>query len=662
MRAGWVVLVASAALAQPWSSGGPYGGAITAASASSRVVYAATSVGIYRSDDGGATFRNVSQTIRDATVIAADPRTPAIAYAVTASRLYKTVDGGVTWNDINAAIAPGILPTSVAIDPQNPDTVVVGSDCFPMGFVSAKQERPQIEDPGGIYESRDGGRTWRKMSNGIGNVASCIAELSLDPASPSHLFAVSTYGYQWKTFDGGGSWQMEVSPLPVTKIVAHPQLALIRYGIGSGRRGMPPPAILVSRDGGFSWTRTAGLGLPTIERAGIPYYDLTIDPSTARLFLATGEGVFRSGDGGENWIAVGAPGFPASAVMFDVPDSRLILATARGIDFAPAPGGLTWTTAELTGLRANVTSMAADPRNPSIVYASTSDWVRCCDDTHGRFFRSGDAGASWQLLPEDDAHARGAIAVDAAGDIYAAGPRGFSKLPAGSDRWIDVFASAPFPSWSITADPHLPGVVFASNPAAGTLRTRDDGKTWKPLQQPVTQVVIDPTNSNRVYGASLEFMRSIDGGETWVFSPPIPIPAPPDPPPLGTWSIALAASKPNVIYRLARFQGISSELFRSEDFGVTWTRFSHPAENDLRAQVLVNPRDERDVFIVSPTRGALRSTDGGATWKSINAGLPSTAINTAIVDSAGLFFRVALQNGGVWQMPLPPRGRAVRLH
>ena len=663
MRAGWLVLVATAALAQPWSSGGPYGGAITTASASARVVYAASSAGIFRSDDGGATFRNISQTIRDVTVIAADPRNSATAYAVTASRLYRTVDSGATWNDISAAVAPGLLPTAVAIDPQNPNTVVVGSDCYPIGFVKAEQRRPQFEDPGGIYKSGDGGQSWSKISNGLPEYAICIAELSLDPASPSHLFAISKYGYQWKTFDGGASWQNETSPLPATKIVAHPQLALTRYGITSGRRGMPLPTIFVSRDGGFSWTRTAGLGLPTVERPGIPYYDLAIDPSTARLFLATGEGVFRSGDGGENWIAVGAPGFPASAVLFDTADSRLILATARGIDFAPAPGGLTWTAAELTGLRANVTSMSVDPRNPSTVFASTSDWVTCCDDSHGRVFRSEDGGASWQLLREDDARARGAIAVDAAGDVYAAGPRGISKLPAGSDRWMDIFASARFPFWSITADSHLPGVVFASNPAVGTLRTRDGGQTWKALQVPVTLVVIDPTNSSRVYGASLDFARSIDGGETWLFPPLLPIPPPPDPPPLGVWSIAVAASKPNVIYRLALYKGLVSELFRSEDFGVTWkTRLSHPAEADLGAQVLVDPRDDRDVFLLSPARGVLRSTDGGATWKSINAGLPGTTINTGIIDAPGLFLRVALQNGGVWQMPLPPRGRAVRVH
>src|ERR1700686_5530599 len=119
MRAGWVLLVASAALAQPWSSGGPYGGAITTASASSRVVYAASSAGIYRSDDGGATFRNVSQNIRDVTIIAADPRTSTTGYAATANRLYKTVDGGATWSDITAALTQEILPTALLIDPIN---------------------------------------------------------------------------------------------------------------------------------------------------------------------------------------------------------------------------------------------------------------------------------------------------------------------------------------------------------------------------------------------------------------------------------------------------------------------------------------------------------------------------------------------------------------
>ncbi len=633
------------------------------AASNSRVIYAVSAGGIFRSADGGATWRDISNGMRDVAQVAADPANPDIAYVAAKNRVYKTVDGGTTWSDIADGLPAELRPTALVLDPQNPRTIFIGSACIPE-FVEV------FTEAAGVYKSTDGGQSWSRAVNGLSELGRCIVELSIDPAAPSHLYVTAFYD-QWQTSNAGATWQRAFkTPVPTRKIVTHPQLPLTRYGITNFFVIGGHASVLVRSDGGSTWTATMGRGL-------VPdmFYDLAIDPSTARLFLATAQGTFRSGDGGENWIPVAgtSPRLPAYGVAVDSVDSRLILATAQGVSYASLPGADPWSENAINDLSTDVVSIAVDPTNLAIIYASTVDAVNASGlPSLGRVFRSRDGGRSWQLVRDDDPrlHAIVALTVDAAGDLYAAGPYGFSKLPAGSNSWIHQFVetlSTAVLSTSVTADPHLPGLIFLSSSLSGLQRTRDGGKTWQSFPFGVNQIAIDPTDSRRVYAATpFGFFHSSDGGDTFpgIFPPLFPPPFPPQPPPTPTWSVAVAASKPNVIYRLGSDTfPLSFALFRSDDFGVTWKLLRHPAESDSRAsQVLVDPHDENVVYVVSQFHGVLRSADGGLTWKSLNDGLLTTALNTGNIDPSGLFLRVGAQNAGVWQMRLVPRGRAVRPH
>ena len=659
MRARWVLcatLLTTPLFAEPWSSAGPYGGAITAfAAASSRVLYAGSAGGVFKSEDGGATWRDISHGLRNIVMVAVAPVDSTTAYVVARNRVYKTIDSA-TWTDITPGLPAELRPTALIVDPQNAKTIYVGSACIP-DFIAV-----EFTEAAGVYKSTDGGQSWTRAVNGLIGFAVCVNELSLDPAAPSHLFLGALFD-NWQSFNGGAMWQRTSAALPTRRVVAHPQLALTRYGIENANR----PSFLVSNDGGLTWTATAPFGLPVAL-----FGDLSIDPATARLFLATALGTFRSGDGGENWIPVSgtSPRLPAYGVAVDSMDSRLILATAQGVSYASLPGADPWSEDPIHDLSTNVVSIAVDPTNLAIIYASTVDAVNANGlPTVGRVFRSRDAGRSWQLVRDDDPrlHAIVALTVDPAGDLYGTGPYGFSKLPAGSDNWIHQFSetlSTSIVSRSLSADPQLPGVVFLSSSLSGLQRTRDGGKTWRAFPFSVNQIAVDPTNSLRVYAAtSFGFWRSIDGGDTFpgIFPTPFPPPFPPVPPPPPTWAVAVAASRPNVIYRVSGSDLLPFALFRSEDFGVTWKSLRHPAESDNRPpQILIDPHDESVVYLISFNRGVLRSADGGLSWKSLNSGLVDTDVNTGVIDPADQFLRVGTHSAGAWQMPLAPRGRAVR--
>src|SRR5437879_4065886 len=155
-------------------------------------------------------------------------------------------------------------------------------------FAAASSRVVYAGSAGGVFKSGDGG--WTRAVNGLASFAVCVNELSLDPAAPSHLFLGAIFD-NWQSFNGGAMWQRTSSALPTRRVVAHPQIVLTRYGIENANR----PSFLVSKDGGLTWAATAPFGLPVAL-----FGDLAIDPATARLFLGTALGTFRSGDGGEN--------------------------------------------------------------------------------------------------------------------------------------------------------------------------------------------------------------------------------------------------------------------------------------------------------------------------------------------------------------------------
>jgi photosystem II stability/assembly factor-like uncharacterized protein len=279
----------------------------------------------------------------------------------------------------------------------------------------------------------------------------------------------------------------------------------------------------------MTWTPTASIGLPN---SFATYNDLAIDPAVARLFLATSNGLFRSGDGGENWIPVdGVLPIVIAAVLFDDADARLVIGTSRGISYAPAPGVSPWTAAELRDRATNIVNVVVDPRDPATIYASTAD-ASPPGQQFGRIFASHDFGASWDEVP----HA-----------------------PLGA----------------------APVVVFA------------------------------PSN-------------------------------------------------PNIAYKIESLSSfVPSALFVSEDAGRSWIRLRHPAELDSAVRVAVDPHDENRLFIA--TAGAvLRSTDRAVTWAKLGDGLPPLPPSAMVIDAAGLYLHVGLQNGAVWDLPLrAARGRAV---
>ncbi|HUK16631.1 MAG TPA: hypothetical protein VLW65_09455 [Bryobacteraceae bacterium] len=240
------------------------------------------------------------------------PGDPTASYAGAASGgVWKTTDSGATWApvfDAQDAQAIGAL----AVSTSNHNIVWAGT-----GEAWAIRDSDMMGD--GIYKSTDAGQTWQNM--GLKETGR-IGRIIVHPSNPNIVYACAAgrlTGPQeergvFKTTDGGATWQrvLFVNPNtgcsglsmdshdPDTLIAGTWEVVMHSWGMFSGG---PGSTVQISHDGGTTWKRIEGHGLPDSPVGKI---DVAIAPSNSRrvyaLIQTAGQGsVWRSDDGGENW-------------------------------------------------------------------------------------------------------------------------------------------------------------------------------------------------------------------------------------------------------------------------------------------------------------------------------------------------------------------------
>jgi photosystem II stability/assembly factor-like uncharacterized protein len=300
-----LVLAAAAFANLAWRSVGPAvsGGRVAAVAGTAQddqlYYLGSAGGGVWRSVNGGATWEPVfdKQPVAAIGAVAIDPTDERVVWAGTGEAnprndvsygdgLYKTTDAAKTWTRVGLA---GVWSISrIAIDPRDSRHVVVGA--FGDPFKDSADR--------GVYVTFDGGRSWSKSlyltpSSGASDVA-------IDPVHPNVVYA--------------GMWHFRRIPWTFTS-------------------GGPDDGLFKSLDGGRTWKKLSGNGLPAGETGRI---GLAIAPSRPNrvyaLIEAKGGILWRSDDAGAHWTMV----------------SDDTLADQRPFYF---------------------THIAVDPRNPDHVYA-----------------------------------------------------------------------------------------------------------------------------------------------------------------------------------------------------------------------------------------------------------------------------------------------------
>jgi len=253
------------------------------APSNSKIFFAGTLDGVYRSTDAGATWTLISpagsQEIHEIESLAVDPTDPQIVYAGTWHLAWKTVDGGQNWHNIKNGV----------IDDSDVFSIVVDSEKTGIVYASACS---------GIYKSENAGELFHKIQ-GIPSTARRTRVLMQDPTNHDVVYAGTTEGL-YKTTNGGKAFKAMTGPDLIVNDVfvdakdpEHVLLATDRGGV------------LTSNDAGATFT-AANEGF-----SGRKVEALLVDrDNPARIFAGVVNdkaygGVFVSTNGGQHWEQLG---------------------------------------------------------------------------------------------------------------------------------------------------------------------------------------------------------------------------------------------------------------------------------------------------------------------------------------------------------------------
>ena len=261
---------------------------------------------------------SMSGRVVDMDVVESNPYTMYVAGAT--GGLWRTTDNGVNWTSIFDAPVHSI--GDVAVFQPNPQILWVGT--------GERANRQSVGWGDGVYKSTDGGKTW--VNVGL-QTSMHIGRIQLHPTDPNTAW-VAAQGSVWgpggerglfKTTDGGRSWTHVLTgddDTGVTDVAIDWNDPNVLYAATYQRRrsaygfdgGGPGSALWKSTDGGETWRKLTGNGLPAGEygRIGIAVYRknprivvVSIEQgaryNASTAYIQRKAGVYRSDDAGATW-------------------------------------------------------------------------------------------------------------------------------------------------------------------------------------------------------------------------------------------------------------------------------------------------------------------------------------------------------------------------
>ena len=520
--------------------------------------------------------------------VAGIPGDPNVYYVGAASGgVWKTTDAGIHWAPIFDSQDVSSIG-ALAVAPSNANIVWAGTG---EPFI-----RSHISVGNGVYKSTDAGWTWSRM--GL-EATGRIGRIAIDPANPDIVFVAAqghSYGPQpergiFRTTDGGKTWQRVLFVDENTggiDVVMHPsdsrtlfaatwQLEMKTWGRESGG---PGSGIFVSRDGGATWTRLQGNGLPTHPVGKIGLAIARSNPNRVYALIETGDGVpihgqatdngelWRSDDGGATWkvasydrnLACRQPYYTRMAVAPDDPDETYFLCAtfSRSYD-----GGAT-----LGGRRRTPGQPPAD-----------SAAVQAAQAGGGSNSPGGDNHDMW--IDPTNAE-RMAVANDAGVSISTTRGR----------TWLRV--QLPIAQmYHVTADTRIPYYVYGN---------KQDGPSYR-----------GPSNSRSGNTIARSEWHGVLGGESgWATPDPVDTNI--------VWSTASGSgARGGIVTRmdLRRREGQNVEVWPLSTGGHSAAEVKYRFVWD--APFTISPHDHNRIYTGS--QHVHMTTDGGRTWKEISPDL-----------------------------------------
>ena len=539
--------------------------------------------GIYKSTDGGTTWKNVLfvDDKTGAVELSMDATNPRIMYAAMwehgrlpwkvisggpGSGLYKSTDSGDTWERMKDGLPEEMGKMAIAVSRSNPDKVyaLIESD-------SNKDER-------GLYVSNNAGKSWSKVTGEPRLVqrAWYYIELFIDPKNENTIYVLSAPAL--RSNDGGKTWE--------TLSGTHGDYHDLWFNPDN------PNNFVISNDGGAAITFDKGRSwspqntMPTAQFYRInvdnqfPYHIYAGQQDNSSVIIASRE----LGGGGittNSWRA--SAGGESAFLAFDPDNPRFVLGgsyqgTIEVIDTKAMAG--------TNIMAAPIQYLGMDAKDMKYRYNWNAPiiWSKHEPNTfyHGAhvLLKTTDMGKTWKEVSPD------LTRNEKEKQGKGGGP--YTNEAVGAENYGTLAY--------VMESPHEKGVIWTGSDDGLVQLTRDGGATWKNVTPKglaeclINAIEVSPFDKATAYIATTRY----------------------------------------------KFNDHAPGLYKTTDYGATWTKIDSGIPGNAFTRVVREDNVRRDLLYAGTELGVFISWDGGKAWSPFQLNLPITPITDLRVHKDNL--------------------------
>lgn len=687
-----------------WREIGPFRGGRSIAVAGHReqpytYFFGATGGGIWKTEDGGSTWINVSDGFLKVGIIGAlevAESDPNVIYAGTGEAcirgnampgegIYKSLDAGKSWKYIG--LAEGQTISKIRVHPKNEELVYAAVLGHPFG--------PNPER--GVYRSKDGGKTWERIL--FKDDKTGAVDLVIDPNNPRILYAAlweanrsawnMTSGGPgsgiWKSTDGGDTWTdlsakqgmpeglkgkigIAVSPVKPDRVWA---------SIEADDGGL-----FRSDDGGKTWRRVNEDR--RIRQRAWYYSHIYADPKNVESVYILNVQFFKSIDGGKTLANISVPHGDNHDLWIDPSNPQRMIEGNDGGATVTYNGGLTWTEEDIA--TAQLYHVLVDNQFPYRIYGAQQDNSTVSIPSRTTGFGIGKE--DWHDVGGGES---GYIAVnkDHPSVVYAGSYGGhltrydhttqqeqnispWPDNPMGGGAAVQRYRF----QWTypIIVSPHDSKTLYAT--AQVVFKSTNDGMSWEvispdltrndkskqgPSGGPITKdntsveyfctifaFAESPAQKGVLWSGSDDGLIQVskDGGTTWQNVTPKDLPewstiSILDPSPHDAATAYVAAKR----YRLDDFKPY---IYKTADYGKTWKKIIRGIPENEFVHAVREDTNRKGLLYAGTERGLYVSFNSGENWQSLQLNLPVVPVHDIVVQPREKDLVVATHGRSFW--------------
>lgn len=647
--------------------------------------HGATGGGVWKTEDAGITWTPIGDgTFATGSIGSIDvaPSNPSHVWVGTGSAairsnviigrgVYKSTDAGKTFQFMGLKESGQI--GTLRVHPTNPDVVWLAALGSPFG----------PNDERGIFKTTDGGKTWRKVL--FVDTEHGGRDVEVDWQNPNVVYAAIYRGFRkgwdiisggpsdkggvYKSTDGGETWKHITAGLP-QPLIGKIDLDIARsnpkvlYAMVEGRG--PQGGLYRSSDAGETWTLVNNA--QRLRARPFYFHYVAINPKNENEVYVNELGFHKSTDGGKSFTSIRTPHGDNHGVWINPDNTEIMLQVNDGGANVTLNGGRSWSTI-LNQPTAEYYMVAVDEQYPYRLYVPQQDnstliipslnpnsWGL---DHPAQVWQQASGCETGQIWPRKD----GTVVWGS-----CKGEVGRYHVETGQEKhyWIypqNRYGHDPdeikyrFPRQTVVyLSPHDDRVVYQASHVLH--RSTDEGVTWETISPDLTahepQFQIVPGNpitrdvtGEEVYSSIYSMIESrLEKGVIWVGANDGPVSVTRDngktwkrvtPKNIGPGGrVQTIEDSPHrrgtayaSIYRYLREHDLKPYVFKTTDYGETWTLLTDgkngvPIDHPVR---VVREDPAREGLLYAGTEfGAFVSFNGGKNWQALQQNLPATPV------------------------------------